>query len=211
MKIKICGITRPEETGYLNEARPDYAGFVFYPPSRRNVTRTQAENLIRQLDPRIRRVAVTVSPDAEAVKALQTLPFDLLQIHGALTREALAAADLPVWAAVNIAKPEELRKKTEALSVLPEALREKIAGIVVDGAEFGSGRTFDWTVPGWQRGELFQSRDFILAGGLAADNVQTAIQLFSPDIVDVSSGVEGESGKDFEKIKAFIGKVREHE
>lgn len=52
---------------------------------------------------------------------------------------------------------------------------------------------------------------FILAGGLSSENVEEGIRLFEPDVVDVSSSVEGEHGKDYKKVEAFVRKVREHE
>ncbi|MCM1282290.1 MAG: phosphoribosylanthranilate isomerase [Muribaculaceae bacterium] len=211
MKVKICGITRAEEVGYLNESGADYAGFVFHPPSRRNVTAEQAEALMDGLDPKIRKVAVAVSPEISALKALQSLHFDVLQLHGSLTPELLAAASLPVWCAVNVADPGVFQEKTEFIAQLPEELRKKIVGIVVDGAEYGGGKTFAWEDARWRKSPLFDKCACILAGGLHADNVSEGIRLFSPDIVDVSTGVEGETGKDPEKIKAFIGKVRNYE
>ncbi|MCM1106663.1 MAG: phosphoribosylanthranilate isomerase [Blautia sp.] len=211
MKVKICGITRAEEVGYLNESGADYAGFVFHPPSRRNVTAEQARELMEGLSPKIRKVAVTVSPDISVLKVLQSLHFDVLQLHGSLTPELLAATSLPVWYAVNVADPGVFQEKTEFIGQLPEALQKKIAGIVVDGAEYGGGKTFAWEDAEWRESPLFHSRTCILAGGLDASNVSEGIRLFSPDIVDVSTGVEGEKGKDSQKIKAFIGKVRNYE
>ncbi|MCH5333679.1 MAG: phosphoribosylanthranilate isomerase [Agathobacter sp.] len=211
MKIKICGITRPAEAQYLNAAAVDYAGFVFHPPSKRNVTIPQAKDIMESLNPGIKRVAVLVSPDTAQIEELQEAGFDLLQIHGDLRMEAVEHAKIPLWYAVNIADPATLAEKTEFLASLPSALREKIIGIVVDGAEYGGGKTFDWTDSRWRDMEFLNGRSLILAGGLSEANVQTGIRLFSPDVVDVSSGVEGENGKDEKKLNAFIRKVREHE
>jgi phosphoribosylanthranilate isomerase len=218
MKVKICGLTRQEEAAYLNEAGADYAGFVFFEKSKRNVTIPQAKEIIEELSPAIRPVAVTVSPDAAWVRQIEQAGFSVLQIHGELSPEVLEAAKLPVWYAVNIAKEEELAKRTDFLNSLPQQLSDKIEAIVVDGAEYGSGKTFDWTkskrlkkAGAQSPPELFVKRRFVLAGGLNSGNVQEGIRLFAPDIVDVSSGVEGTSGKDRDLIIEFIRKAREYE
>jgi phosphoribosylanthranilate isomerase len=218
MRVKICGLTKPEEASYLNEACADYAGFVFFEKSKRNVSIPQAQAIIAQLDEHIRPVAVTVSPDVAQVKKLTQAGFSILQIHGELTREVLEAAELPVWYAVNIAKEEELAARTAFLQNLPQHLSGKIEAIVVDGAEYGSGKTFDWQkskrlkkAGAQSPPDLFSHRLFVLAGGLHPKNVQEGIALFEPDVVDVSSGVEGTMGKDRKLILDFIRKARGYE
>ena len=82
---------------------------------------------------------------------------------------------------------------------------------MLDGISYGGGQTFDWNAQSAaQIRTLFGTKKLVLAGGLNEDNVAEGIALFQPDVVDVSSGVERDygSGKDEEKIKKFIGKVR---
>ena len=88
-----------------------------------------------------------------------------------------------------------------------------ISGILLDAPEYGSGKTFSWQdFPMKKRREWQERRiPFILAGGLSSENVEEGIRLFEPDVVDVSSSVEGEHGKDHKKVEAFVRKVREHE
>ena len=83
--------------------------------------------------------------------------------------------------------------------------------IVVDGAVYGSGKTFDWkqTEDVRKQSTLFSGRKFILAGGLNASNVREGIEIFSPDVVDVSSGVEKTEGKDERLIQEFVSAVRQ--
>lgn len=216
MQIKICGITRPEETAYLNEINANYAGFVFYEKSKRNTTTKCARECMKLLKSTTRKVAVMVSPEVALVRTLQDAGFDILQIHKELSIEVLEAASLPVWYAFNISNEEELRIKTEFLDSLDERLSNKIQGIVVDAVDFGSGKAFDWRASealtnrnnepesGYN---IFSNRQFILAGGLNPDNVADGIRLFSPDVVDVSSGVEGDNGKSRDKILAFAAAV----
>jgi phosphoribosylanthranilate isomerase len=84
---------------------------------------------------------------------------------------------------------------------------DRIVGYVFDAQVAGSGKTFDWSlVKNIPRDEKI----FILAGGLNPDNVGDAIKYLKPDGVDVSSGVENESGnmKDENKINDFVKAVR---
>lgn len=83
-QIKICGITQAWEAFYLNEVHAEYAGFVFWQKSKRNVSFTQAEEIHKFLAKSIKRVAVTVSPDLQLVRRAEQAGFDILQVHGEL-------------------------------------------------------------------------------------------------------------------------------
>ena len=213
MQVKICGLTKTEEAAYLKDVGADYAGFVFYPKSKRNVSFAQSKEIREQLNPQIQAVAVTVSPDVELVRRIIDSGFDIVQIHGELHKEVLKTASIPIWYAVNIIKEEELLQKAEAFMKMPQHLQKKIEAIVVDGASYGGGKTFDWKQADVKNAaaELLMHRKFVLAGGLNESNVQEGMKLFSPDVVDVSSGVEGENGKDKTKINNFVRKVRDYE
>ena len=92
MQVKICGLTKEEEATYLNDVGADYAGFVFYPKSKRNISFAQAKAIREQLNPQIQAVAVTVSPDRNMIQEIINSGFDVIQAHGELTKEALEAA-----------------------------------------------------------------------------------------------------------------------
>lgn len=231
--IKICGITGEEEIEYLNEARVDYAGFVFYEKSRRYLPVAKAKQISEKLNQKIKRVAVTVDPGIELIREIEEADFDILQVHGIGQEciERLAAhgteagqvirTELPLWLAANLRRPEEVRRWYPLLK------KARPNGILLDAGDYGSGKTFGWehrTADGtpehvWQRAvaEFRQEAKaaqvtFLLAGGLDAANVAEAIRIFAPDIVDVSSGVEKMSGgavkKNREKIAAFVKAVR---
>lgn len=200
VKVKICGLTSTADVQIINKELPDYAGIVmFYPKSKRNRTKEQAQKLLSLLNPAVTAVAVLVSPTKAQIQEISDSGFGLLQIHGTLSDDVLAACSLPVWKAFN-------------LSDLPDISRfgncPRITGYVFDAAEPGSGRTFDWN----QLKSLPQDgRLRILAGGLTPENVITARKAVSPDVVDVSSSVEftdGRPGKDPEKVKKFIDNAR---
>ena len=110
-KIKICGITKKEEIEMLNRAKVDYAGFVFYEKSKRNIDPEKAAELAKGLDKGIRKVAVTVSVDEAIAKKAADLGFDILQIHGELKEEVLRNSKIPIWRAVNINDIDEFEDK----------------------------------------------------------------------------------------------------
>jgi phosphoribosylanthranilate isomerase len=215
-QIKICGITQDEEIQWLNEADVSYAGFVLYEKSYRYIPISKTQELFEKLNDSIKKVAVAVSPDVTMVKQVMDAGFDILQVHGNLTEEVLAVTEIPVWQAVNLTDAnifEELVREYRDLSI-----DEKITALLMDAKEFGSGKTFGWDAYERDEGKemLRQLRQilekeqiqFVLAGGLTPDNVSRGIDIFSPDIVDVSSGVEKEpgqgTGKDREKIQKFV-------
>ena len=200
MKIKICGLTDKREAACLNRHGADFAGFVlFYPKSRRNNTISQAREIMDELAPGIKRVAVVVSPTKEQITEIEQAGFDYIQIHGELSQELLSHISLPVLRAFNVSDMDAYEQYRH---------NDQIAGYVFDASEPGSGTTFDWTmVKRLPRDE----KPLFLAGGLRPDNVSQAIETVHPDGVDVSSGVEyeGRPGKDPEKIAEFISVVRE--
>lgn len=222
-KVKICGLTRKEEAAYLNEAGADYAGFVFYPQSKRNISIEKAKEIMQTLSPSIKKVAVLVSPNLEQVREIEEAGFDIIQIHKELKKEVYEAASRPIWRALNVSRVTELQKfgKEAGENEEKEQTQEKqksfetadpdhkIAAYLIDGEKFGSGQTFDWSAAEEVR-KLLGEKEFVLAGGLNPDNVEEGIRLFSPDIVDVSSGVEGDCGKDRRKILEFVRKAKKN-
>lgn len=198
-KIKICGLTTPQEAGWVSKAQADYAGMVlFFPKSKRNITIDQAKEIMKYLPPQIRKVAVVVSPSALQIKEIQENGFDIVQIHGQVLPEALETLQIPFFRAFNVDNMQEWeRYETEP----------KCIGYVFDAVKPGSGETFDWSsIPNLPE----DGKPYLLAGGLNPANVGNAIEAMHPDGVDVSSGVERdlEPGKDPEKIEAFVKAVR---
>lgn len=198
-KIKVCGLTDKKEASYLNAQQVDFAGFVlFFPKSKRNLTITQAKEIMNDLNPAIKKVAVVVSPSIEQIKEIQEANFDIIQIHGSLPDAVLNEISIPILKAFNISDMEHYPIYQKC---------EKIKGYVFDAQEPGSGKTFDWKlVTNIPRDHKL----LLLAGGLTPNNVSQAIAALHPDGVDVSSGVEftDKPGKDPEKIKQFIHAVR---
>lgn len=210
-KVKICGIQTPVEAEYLNCNEADYAGIVLYEKSKRYVPINKTKEILEKLNQNITKVAVAVSPEEKMMQKVLRDGFDVLQIHGDYDRKILENKpdELKLWRAVNIRKPEELESFNWEEAKVFDA-------ILLDAEKYGSGQTFGWD-SGQNQIEMLQKfRErlkahgilFVLAGGLCVDNVREGIQIFEPDIVDVSSGVEHEDGKDEEKIRIFIKKTK---
>lgn len=201
IKIKICGLTTPEEAQYLNENGIEFAGMVlFFPKSRRCITIGRAKEILRALDKSVKSVAVVVNPTLDQVKQISDAGFHYIQIHGAVPDGIEEVSDIPILKAFNVSDLAQY----ESCHNHPQ-----IRGYVFDAQEAGSGKTFDWSlVTGIPRDEKL----FLLAGGLNPDNVAEAVRYVKPDGVDVSSGVElaDGTGKDPEKIRAFVKEVRNY-
>lgn len=198
-KIKICGLTDPSEAAYLREIGADYGGMVlFFPASRRCIDTERAARIIEALGSAVLPAAVMVSPSPDQVREACGCGFSLLQIHGRLTEETLAASTVPVWKAFNGRDMD----RADRFSGDP-----RIEAFVFDAALPGSGKSFDWDL---LKDVSFNGKPFFLAGGLSPENAGDAILRVRPFGVDVSSGVEykDQKGKDPEKIRAFASAVR---
>lgn len=193
--VKVCGLTDTMEADYLNKNKVDFAGFVlFFPKSKRNISIEKAEQIMAELDENIKKVAVIVSPDESEIQQINGSGFDYVQIHGEIKDRLLEQISKPVFKAFNIKDIKNIHKYQNNV---------KIVGYVFDAAAPGSGKVFDWSILNDIKRD---AKTFILAGGLNDSNVREAVKLVNPDVVDVSSGVEYDSGrgKDPEKIKQFI-------
>ncbi|KQC84901.1 phosphoribosylanthranilate isomerase [Clostridium sp. AM27-31LB] len=193
--VKVCGLTDTVEADYLNKNKVDFAGFVlFFPKSKRNISIEKAEQIMAELDENIKKVAVIVSPDESEIQQINGSGFDYVQIHGEIKDRLLEQISKPVFKAFNIKDIKNIHKYQN---------NAKIVGYVFDAAVPGSGKVFDWSILNDIKRD---AKTFILAGGLNDSNVREAVKLVNPDVVDVSSGVEYDSGsgKDPEKIKQFI-------
>lgn len=199
-RIKICGITRPEDAACCVEHGADALGFVFYPPSPRHVAPDDAARLVARVPPFVTRVGLFVNASAVEVRAvLDAVPLDLLQFHGDEDAAYCASFGLPYLKAARVRPGLDL---LEYAACFPSA-RAILCDAFVDGYG-GGGKTFDWSlVPAGLPLPL------VLSGGLSPDNVGEAIRALRPAAVDVSSGVElGKGVKDHAKIAAFIAEVR---
>ncbi len=198
-KIKLCGLTQPQDIAAANELHPDYIGLVFAEKSRRRVTSQQAAGLKSSLSPEIPAVGVFLNnPPEEIVSLCRDGIIDIIQLHGTEDEDYLTRlrrlTDKPIIRAFVIRSVEDIRKAEDSSADL----------VLLDGGT-GDGTVFDWQLLHRIR------RPYFLAGGLNPENVADAVKNLHPFAVDVSSGIETEGKKDYDKMKAFLNAVRKEE
>lgn len=195
-KIKICGLFRPIDIEYVNEAIPDYIGFVFA-KSRRQVTPDQAETMRKGLNRQIKAVGVFVNaPMEEVAFLLNNGTIDIAQLHGdedeKYIKRLKTKADNPIIKAVRVESAEDVIR---AQNIPADYL-------LLDHGKGGTGEAFDWNLV------RECGKPFFLAGGVHADNVEEALKKLRPYAIDLSSGVETDGVKDKEKILEIVRRVR---
>jgi len=199
VRVKVCGLTRPEDAAAAEAAGADALGVIFAARSRRRVDVARARRVLDAAGPFVARVGVFVdaAPD-EVLAAVAGARLTAVQLHGRedVATVAAIAAHVPVvrarsWAAVQADGGLDLGAAT---------------ALLVDGPDPGSGVAFDWTAAA---PTLAAAPRWILAGGLTPENVAQAIAHARPYAVDVASGVEAAPGvKDPVKLRAFVAAVR---
>ena len=190
-KVKICGLSTKEAVKTAVSAGADYIGFVFA-PSKRQVTVEQAIELAEIIPSHIQKVGVFVSPSrAELLEAVDKVGLDFVQVHGQVVEKLFENLPCGSIQAVQV----------DGNGHVPNSQADYL---LFDAPVAGSGQTFDWE----QLDTTELSQPFFIAGGLNEDNVEEAIQHFTPFAVDVSSGVETDGQKDHEKIRRFIERVK---
>ena len=203
-RTKICGITSPADAQLLAGLDCDAVGLNFYEPSKRFVSPQVAARIAAELAPQQERVGVFVNASYDFIEqVVDQVALDLIQLHGDEPPSFLSGLpNLPIVRAFRC--QESLAPVQEYLA----ACTRKPDAVLVDAYDpheyGGTGKTLHWP-------DLAQQRDclgglpLILAGGLTADNVASAIELSGADAVDTASGVESGPGtKDPRKCRAFL-------
>lgn len=209
VRVKICGLTTPDQALAAAAAGANYIGLVFFARSPRNLTLVQAPDVALAVPPGVAKVALTVdAEDAALMAILAAVPVDMLQLHGhespARVAEVRARFGLPVMKAVGVATEADLPALDSYARVADQVL---VDAKPAPGADLpgGNGLSFDWRLIARRRWPC----PWMLAGGLRPDNVAEAIRLTGARQVDVSSGVESAPGvKDTEAVAAFIAAAR---
>lgn len=215
-KVKICGLSTPDTLTTALEDGADFVGLVFYPPSPRHVELEVASYLANFVPKHIEVVGLFVDPDDKALEqTLNTVPLTMIQLHGSETPERVseikAKFDLPVIKAISISETNDLAKSKPYEDIADWLLFDALpttnpqAGGQGEELPGGNGIAFDWSILKDYQG----SKPWMLAGGLTPENINEALQILSPDAVDVSSGVESSAGiKDTAKIRSFLKGVK---
>ena len=204
-RVKICGLSRPEDIFQANKLKSDYIGFVFYPKSKRAVTQSQAALLKAMLDKEIKAVGVFVNADIAFIEKLAQLRIiDLVQLHG--DEDSLYIQELRKRVYIPIIK---------AIRVQGEESLQNLRNYPVDfflfdtykpGQYGGTGERFNLELEG-----VTIPKPYFIDGGLDASNVAHVIAE-NPHAyaVDVSGGVEDSATglKDAQKMADFVAQVK---
>lgn len=200
-RVKICGITRPEDAIAAARLGVDAIGLVFYAKSPRNLDIAQAQAICTALPGFVTTVALFLNPDESLVnEVISKVDVDLIQFHGTEAAAYCESFTRPYIKALGVSGEDDV---DELVGSYPSA-RSLLLDSHVQGAAGGTGETFDWlSIPEQIRQQI------ILAGGLKPDNVAQAIQQVRPYAIDLSSGVESAPGiKDINLMTRLMQQVR---
>ena len=209
IRVKICGLTRPEDVEAAVAAEAGYLGFNFFPRSPRCVSFETARELALRVPPGVVKVALTVDEGMEFLARLtDAVPLDMLQLHGSETPEQVAAVKdrfgLPVMKVLGIGDAGDLAQIDRFAAVADQLLVDTKPPKGADRPG-GNAVAFDWSLVAGRRWAV----PWMLAGGLTPDNVAQAIAQTGARQVDVASGVERAPGiKDAGLIADFVAAAR---
>ena len=208
--IKFCGLTRPEDAEFAAELGAAYVGVIFA-GGPRALTLERAMEVLAGVPRLVNRVGVFADQSAhEITRAADWLQLDVVQLHGTWSKERVGDIRLDfsgrVWPVCRVAN-----------GVVPGDAQNGVTigdGLVLDayvqGALGGTGTTLPWFGMVNDVAALrVHGKPLVLAGGLRPENVGTAIVALTPEVVDVSSGVESAPGiKDHARMRAFRDAVK---
>ena len=214
IKVKICGIQRPEDALVAAQAGADFIGVVFVPERRRRLDLSSAKKIVKALRAVAGRTPKVVGLFAdqslhEVNEIIDACDLDLAQLCGKESTEYCGMVKTQVIKVVHVdaaVGPGEVDGLGERVEDYRDAGHLVTLDRLIEGLQGGTGRSLDWNFAARlsQRGS-----SFLLAGGLSPDNVSQAVAEVNPWGVDVSSGVETNGVKDHDKIRAFIANARE--
>ncbi len=201
-RVKICGITRIQDIKSVVDAGADAIGFVFFPPSPRNVSVELAQELVKYVPAYVQTVGLFVNASSEEIlEVLKTVSLDVIQFHGDETPEQcqkIAKLTGRRWYKAIQVKPD-----LDVISTIKQYQQVGASAMLLDAwhpeLKGGTGHSFDWS--------QFPQLDIplILAGGLKPENIENAIKTTRAYAVDVSGGVESAKGiKDQQLIEQFM-------
>ena len=198
-KIKICGITQPDDAQLASEYGARMIGMIFYDKSPRFISDSAAEKIVQILPEEVLPVGVFVNPEVEKISSIiDNTGIKALQIHGKFNSDEVNSLNLPLIQAYSISDKNDF-----------DSIRQNGSDyFLLDNKELnsygGTGKTFDWElIPT----DIRKDR-MILAGGITAENAAEAVSKISPAFLDVSSGVESSPGiKDKMKLEQLFKAV----
>lgn len=210
VEIKFCGLTRPDDARLAGELGASYIGVIFA-GGPRHQTPDAARRVLDGCTTEAKRVGVMARSSVdEMARLVDTAALDVVQLHGEPTpaevEDVRRATGAEVWAVIRVA---------DALPVGAEALFASADAVVldakVDGMLGGTGIALPWQRIAAEVDTVRRGGRLVLAGGLRPENLATATSILSPDVVDVSSGVESAPGiKDHARMRAFAAAAATH-
>ena len=196
VKVKMCGMMRPEDIAAANECKPDYVGFIFAANRKRTVTKEQVMILRKDLSKEIMAVGVFLNQETDRIiENAKDCRLNMIQLHGneelSCIKVIKEQTGLPVIKAFIVKNAEDVKRANDSP-----------ADYILLDSGAGSGETFSW--------ELLKEvkRPYFLAGGLDPENVSRAVNDLHTYAVDVSSGLETDGVKDKNKMIKFAEAVR---
>ena len=207
-RIKICGVTLPDDAARVATAGADFIGLNFWPRSKRYLAPERAPmiaSVVRSTGS-AKLVGVFVDAEVDEIQAIAAnVDLDIIQLHGDESPDEVKRISLAVYRPVWKALPVKSSRDLQALDVWPA---EALLLDAPTPGRGGGGEPFDWKLAREAR-ERYPRINFVLAGGLNPQNVAAAIQTVEPWAIDVASGVEAAPGvKDATKLEAFISAAR---
>lgn len=202
IRIKFCGITRPEDAALASALGADAIGMIFYDKSPRNVSLEVAKEIVASVNPMCSLVAVVVNPSEQYMQdLLSAVPVHIIQFHGDESAEFCARFNKPFFKAIRMQEGLILAQKCAEYTAASALLLD-----TYDKSSFGgTGKVFDWSVLTDSTKNKVGQPDIILAGGLSADNIEQAIQQTRIYNLDINSGIESAPGvKDHDKMRAIM-------
>ena len=193
-RVKICGVTRPEDAAMAADLGADAVGLNFWPPGSRCIDADRAGEIVSVLPPMVTPVGVFVDPEQRQVEGvLARAALSVLQFHGDESPSECERYGLPYIKVIRVRGGEDWTeieaRYAGARALLLDSYRRNVPG--------GTGAVFDWSLAPAER-----AKPLVLAGGLRVDNVAQAVQTVRPYAVDVCGGVEESPGR---KSPALVG------
>lgn len=208
MRVKICGITQPEQGSQIAQLGATALGFICVSKSPRYVQPEQIRAIVEQLPLEVDKIGVFANASTEAITdVVAAAGLTGVQLHGEETpefcqqlRQLLPQTEL--IKAIRVKTPQSLSQVDTygewIDTLLLDAYHPQMLG--------GTGHTLDW-----QGLTQFQTNaPWLLAGGLTPDNITNALEQLHPDGIDLSSGVERSPGdKDLDKVARLFERLRQ--
>ena len=201
IRVKICGITRPEDAELAAALGASAVGMVFWPNSPRQVDAVRAKEIVAALPPLVSAVGVFVNQTGDLRELAASVGLDAVQLHGDEPPESYRELPIRTIKAIGVTGPA---------SVARAAAVPRRTTVLLDAHDpvrrGGTGERLDWSVAA----VIARARPVILSGGLNPGNVTLAIDTVRPAAIDVSSGVESAPGrKDPDKLRALFDVIRD--